>query len=73
LLADDLESLIQYFAGVLIRSGSDGQFDHTLLFGFEIDRHGCSLFNVIFLPADRSNPNPQRPAVESLVQGNTFI
>jgi hypothetical protein len=41
LLADDLESLIEDFAGVLIRARLDGQVDDTLLFGFQVNRHGC--------------------------------
>jgi hypothetical protein len=32
LLADNLERLVQYLAGVLIRAGPDGQVDHALLF-----------------------------------------
>jgi hypothetical protein len=40
LLADDLESLIEDFSGVPIRAGLDGQVEHTLLFGFQVNRHG---------------------------------
>src|ERR1700687_3830303 len=44
LLADDFESLIEDFAGVLICARLDGQVDHTLLFGFQVNRHGCFLY-----------------------------
>jgi hypothetical protein len=40
LLANDLESLIEDFAGVPIRARLDGQVEHTLLFGFQVNRHG---------------------------------
>jgi hypothetical protein len=44
LLANDLESLIEDFAGVPIRARLDGQVDHTLLFGFQVNRHGRFLY-----------------------------
>jgi hypothetical protein len=43
LLADDLESLIEDFTGILIRAGLDGQVDHALLLGFQVNRHGWFL------------------------------
>src|SRR5271157_1451218 len=40
-LADNLESLVKDFPGILISAGPDGQVNHALLFGFQVNRHGC--------------------------------
>ena len=42
LFPDNLKSLIENLAGILIRAGFDREIDDTLLFGFEINRHACS-------------------------------
>ena len=48
LCPDDLERLIQHFAGVMINPGSDRQVDHLLVFRFQFDGHnhvspGCAV------------------------------
>lgn len=40
LLTNDLESLVENFARVLIGAGLDRQIDHALLFGFQVNRQG---------------------------------
>jgi hypothetical protein len=43
LFADDGERLFQDLAGIPIRAGLHGQVDHALLFGFQVNRHGCPI------------------------------
>src|SRR5271167_1273481 len=45
LLADNLESLIEDFAGILIRAGPEGQVDHALLFRLQVNRHALTLIS----------------------------
>jgi hypothetical protein len=59
LLADDLKSLIENLAGILIRAGPDRPVDDALLFGFEVNGHGVASLNVSSL---LSTPYPAAPA-----------
>jgi hypothetical protein len=40
LFADDLKGLIENLTWIPIRAGLDGQIDHALLLGIQVNRHG---------------------------------
>lgn len=46
LLANDLECLGEDLAGILIRTRSDREVQHALLFGVQLDCHGAYLYRV---------------------------